>query len=436
MKNCFAFTLLLWLLTANLGWAQNWWDCPPFQTRLLSVDAHCVTLEWDATSAYSIYEVHYWKNPTAARPYPHDFQKTLFTLNTSIIITGLSNNTEYSFFVEVIIKDRQMDVYCSGTDTIITTTLTTQVDPNCYPLGPYIIETPIYIYQQLQPSATVVLPTLQPACQVPALKPEFPILNAAALVEWNSISGATSYDIGIRERGNASATWQEQNINQASFHFANLNSTMGYDLRVRTRCGAALSNYANALLLPQANAPDCPTPEPSLVSVSSNGASFDWPTVPQALSYSFRYKRKINGLWLVSTTAVPSANLTGLQPNTRYEAQARSVCDDGPGLWSASVEFQTTSSSRSGAVSVVNATDGLLLYPNPTTGAVSFRWESAPETDWQLRAFTANGQLVRQQKLSSSEGAAQTDLQDLPAGLYLLELRSGTMTARVPVVLQ
>lgn len=79
----------------------------------------------------------------------------------------------------------------------------------------------------------------------------------------------------------------------------------------------------------------------SIDGFGSDNASISWDAVPGA-SYDLRY-RETGGAWTVTSVTGTSANITGLTPQTAYEVQVRSKCDDGSNSsYSASANFTTT----------------------------------------------------------------------------------------------
>ena len=64
------------------------------------------------------------------------------------------------------------------------------------------------------------------------------------------------------------------------------------------------------------------------------------------------------------------------------------------------------------------------VYPNPSEGPFTLDYDAATAKDLSLRITDVNGRVVRSQKLKARVGRA-TIGQDLPAGLYLMELLDG-----------
>lgn len=100
------------------------------------------------------------------------------------------------------------------------------------------------------------------------------------------------------------------------------------------------------------------------------------------------------------------------QPNTDYFFRLRQTDQDGR------VNYSEIRSARIGST----ATDGLHLFPNPTTDRISYRWTTPEETRSNRKyALTdAQGRLLREGQLLSSGGLL--NLETLPAGVYFLRI--------------
>ena len=74
----------------------------------------------------------------------------------------------------------------------------------------------------------------------------------------------------------------------------------------------------------------------------SNTATVSWDAVPGA-TYDVRFREAGTSAWTTSAVSGTTASLTGLSPETSYQVQVRSTCDDGSNSsYSSSVTFTTT----------------------------------------------------------------------------------------------
>jgi chitodextrinase len=79
----------------------------------------------------------------------------------------------------------------------------------------------------------------------------------------------------------------------------------------------------------------------SVVGVGSSTASISWNAVPGS-TYDLGYRQVGASTWIVQGVSGTTANLSGLTPQTQYEVQVRSKCDNETSAYSASVNFTTT----------------------------------------------------------------------------------------------
>ncbi len=83
--------------------------------------------------------------------------------------------------------------------------------------------------------------------------------------------------------------------------------------------------------------------------------------------------------------------------------------------------------SRIISVDVGGADNGVRLYPNPASGSVILAFETAYAGEAVLYLYNAVGQPLKTKYLSLEPGAFRTgiELDGLPAGVYLVEVRYG-----------
>ncbi|WP_245906990.1 S8 family serine peptidase [Reichenbachiella versicolor] len=74
--------------------------------------------------------------------------------------------------------------------------------------------------------------------------------------------------------------------------------------------------------------------------LSATESTLSWNPVPGA-SYNIRYRQVGTSSWTTVSTSSTSITLTGLTPETSYQAQVRSVCSSGTSSYSSSITFTT-----------------------------------------------------------------------------------------------
>jgi len=75
--------------------------------------------------------------------------------------------------------------------------------------------------------------------------------------------------------------------------------------------------------------------------------------------------------------------------------------------------------------------------PNPTTGRLTFNVPEDAAGEWLLRVQALDGRLLSETPLLTNGGSTETTLpENLPAGLYLIELQNESRFYRARVVLE
>jgi hypothetical protein len=93
-------------------------------------------------------------------------------------------------------------------------------------------------------------------------------------------------------------------------------------------------------------APSCNPPTNITVSnISSNSAQIGWAAVSGATGYSLQYRVVGTNTWTTVVNATSPHTLTGLNPDTDYECQLRSVCGSNNSPYYAGVIFTTAASA-------------------------------------------------------------------------------------------
>jgi hypothetical protein len=69
-------------------------------------------------------------------------------------------------------------------------------------------------------------------------------------VSWNGVNGAVGYTISWRKVG-FNEPWRSTNVNGTSFRIVNLLPGVTYEVRIRTRCGAGLSEFTEVVRFTQ-----------------------------------------------------------------------------------------------------------------------------------------------------------------------------------------
>ncbi len=82
-------------------------------------------------------------------------------------------------------------------------------------------------------------------------------------------------------------------------------------------------------------------------NITQNSATLSWNPVSGAANYTLDYKQQGSNTWTSVTTTATSHTLTGLVPNTTYEARVRAKCGSNNSPYSSTISFTTLGSGGS-----------------------------------------------------------------------------------------
>ncbi|MEJ5166154.1 MAG: trypsin-like peptidase domain-containing protein [Thermoanaerobaculia bacterium] len=192
---------------------------------------------------------------------------------------------------------------------------------------------------------------------------------------WNSVSGATSYNILRTTNSNCSTGLSQigtSTTNSYTDTTASGGTTYYYVVQAVNSCGASQnSNCASATALSVPSAPSAPT----YTNVSCTTLTVNWTAVPGATSYDLY--RKLGpcgtGSLLAGNLSGTSYNDSGLTQNTQYSYYlfARNSC--GTSAQGACSSVTTTSAPSAPAnLSATGTCTGIDLTWNASTGATSY----------------------------------------------------------------
>jgi chitodextrinase len=152
--------------------------------------------------------------------------------------------------------------------------------------------------------------------------------NSAA-IGWQSVSGASQYEIRYRLLGQQS--WISFSTSSTFHTLTGLTSSTSYEYQVRAYCASTgvWSDYSITQSF-RTLSPSCAVPSGlSSSSVTSNSAVISWQGVVGAIEYEIRYRLLGQQSWISFSTSSTFHTLTGLTSSTTYEYQVRAYCVGG-----------------------------------------------------------------------------------------------------------
>ena len=175
-----------------------------------------------------------------------------------------------------------------------------------------------------------------------------------------------------------------------------------------------------------------PDPCPEVDSVYFDGITFTgafmyWPSVDNAIAYTYRYREVGSDDYDELATIDTTANLSGLKKCTMYEVQVRTVC-----LFDTTGYITNYILETECDVAVTSPGElftSLQLFPNPTVDHVTLQLTPKESGEHQFALFNLQGQRLHEQQrhldANTSASIQFNDLSHYPSGLYFIRIGRG-----------
>ncbi len=351
------------------------------------------TISWNAVSGATGYEMQYKLNSSST-------WTTVSTTGTSSIVSGLTAGTLYNARVRTICGGNASAYSTAINFTTTTTGCSDALEPNNSTGTAPTITLPATINALIASSSDVDYYkfTLGATSNI-----SITLGNLAADYDLRLLNGSGS-QLAISQAGGTTSESITYNNAAAGTYFIHV---YGYN-------GAFSATQCYALNASATLVQTCSTPTGLAASgITSASATLGWNAVASAASYTLEYKLNSSSTWISVSVAGTSHTLTGLSPNTAYNARVRSVCSGATSAYSAQVNFTTASAGCTDTWESNNSTAAAKWIPVNTNiqGLIS----SSSDVDW----FKFNN--------TSSQRKIRIDLTTLPAD-YDVRLYRGTST--------
>ncbi|MEN0005962.1 MAG: T9SS type A sorting domain-containing protein, partial [Bacteroidota bacterium] len=153
---------------------------------------------------------------------------------------------------------------------------------------------------------------------------------------------------------------------------------------------------------------------------SPTTVSLEWPDVPNAESYLFRYRPTATTAWTSLTTADNTLSLNDLDTCATFEVSIQSNCATGTSNFSELFSFNTFCVS---SISTVPAPNQLEVFPNPFRETLNIRHISAKAGQTiNLAINRVDGTQVAQITQVFDGDSMELSLGAYPAGVYFIQL--------------
>jgi hypothetical protein len=243
------------------------------------------------------------------------------------------------------------------------------------------------------------------------------VFGATAKINWLKTTCATGYRIRYRPVG--TTTWKFSVVGDTNTKtISALTALTNYEYQVSSLFGTLTSTYGT--LKTFTTLCNCPVPTVTPTIVSNVKVNFSWIDESCSIRHTVQYRKLGATAWITKNVGDSVTSLTagGLTPNTVYQFRSKVDCNTAATFNSGYSAISTfTTPLRVGST---NSVETLNCYPNPSNGQFTL---SIPETG-KLKVYNMLMQEVYNQNITNNENTINLNLQDLPNGLYLLELTS------------
>lgn len=294
---------------------------PPTNLTASAITASSAKVAWTGISSGLGYVVQYravgtttWSSPLAAT-------------TTSITISGLAASTNYEFQVKTSCISSSSSFTASSTFTTIA-------------------------------SAT---------CGTASSLTASSITDVSAVLNWASVTGASSYAIQYRKVG--ASVWTSASSTTTSKSISGLSASSIYEFQVQTICSSGSSVFSTSFLF-STLAPICVTPVGlNAISITSTSATLKWTAISGVSGYSIQYRLVGAAAWSTTTSTSASKSILALSSGSTYEFQVQTKCSaTNTSSFSSSANF-TTLANACGIPSNISATAA-------TTSSFTVSWQA------------------------------------------------------------
>jgi hypothetical protein len=171
-------------------------------------------------------------------------------------------------------------------------------------------------------------------------------------------------------------------------------------------------------------ATNCPVPSAmDTVFVNSDEMQLSWSPGADVSDYNVRYRPLNTDDWNALSVSDTTLIISGLEPCTSYEAQVQSDCGVTESIFLGNLLFDTDCLNAVNEPELISAWK---VFPNPVREQLTVSWDLAerPSGKLAVQILSTNGKVLfyREEMAASGRQQIAVPTQELPAGLYLLQL--------------
>jgi len=213
-------------------------------------------------------------------------------------------------------------------------------------------------------------------CGVPASLSVSSLSSTSATLNWQTVIGATSYNVQWRAVGAANFT----NINgiaSTTTPLSGLTQGTDYEFQVQAVCSGNNSSFSPVFSFTTPIPGVCGTPAGlSSSAITSSSANLTWTAVSGVSTYNLQWKlASASAFTTVSGLTTNTYTLSGLSPSNAYNFQVQAVCNGTSGSYSTPANFSTIANTT--VNEVIHLLSGAL---QPTSVTISAKLTTASTT--------------------------------------------------------
>lgn len=268
------------------------------------------------------------------------------------------------------------------------------------------------------PVAFTTLPCSGPACPAPGNLNATNLTANSAVLSWMGLGVPATYN--LRYRTQTTAAWTTVNGVSSPYQLGNLTCNTTYEWQVQSVCSNAtgttiLSAWSASAFFTTLPCPvNCPAPSGLSVSnITSNSAVLSWNAVAGAVSYQVRYRPSSTVAWSYASGITNTVTVTGLNCNTVYVWQVRSICT--PSSNTSTSVFSALNTFITSACPTVCQTPTGLTASNISATSAFLSWNATNATSYNVR-YRISGTATWTNLNTSNTSVTISNLQ--PASAY------------------
>ncbi|MBS1773658.1 MAG: T9SS type A sorting domain-containing protein [Bacteroidetes bacterium] len=275
--------------------------------------------------------------------------------------------------------------------------------------------------------------TTRPDCSKPGKTTIVAVDTNSAIIQWPSVSPATSYQYIIDMNNSTPSISAGALISTTPvINKGGLTEGTWYYIHYRSLC---LGNDSSAWSLDSFRTPiPCRKPVITITYLSSSSSIASWSPVNTALQYEY-YLGPLTSLPSSGTPLITNfIHSSFLQPSTDYTISVRSICNDfgvsSASPWS-SIDFTTPAPAGISTLNVDNVP--LTIYPNPARDKITFNLNGYNAVHAKVTITDVSGKIIRAVNIENN--VTDIDLKGVTTGIYLLRYVDGenTKVAKITV---